>query len=79
VYGQTRTGTVWLGTTRTTQALVSGQYEDIKLEPRALNGVTSYIVVADDEGTGAFTLNDVNRLNNRAQVRGQGSDKANQN
>jgi CARDB/FG-GAP-like repeat len=76
VYGQTSTGTVWLGTARTSQALASGDYEDMKLEPRSLAGVVRYIVVADDDGSGAVTLNDVNRLNNRAAVKGQGSENS---
>lgn len=68
VYGETRTGVTWLGNGKTNEKMASGEYDDVKISVRSLAGVQKLIVVADDDGTGAGTLGEANRVNNRVEL-----------
>lgn len=64
--GDPKTGGVLLGVVKTSQALNSDEYQDISLNLADLSTITILYVVADDDGTGAHTIDDANRANNTA-------------
>lgn len=64
--GDPKTGGVLLGVVKTSQALNSDEYQDVSLNLADLSTITILYVVADDDGTGAHTIDDANRANNTA-------------
>ncbi|AWM80579.1 hypothetical protein DKL61_09560 [Gammaproteobacteria bacterium ESL0073] len=64
--GDPLSGGVLLGVVKTSQALHSNEYQDVSLSLADLSQISILYVVADDDGTGAHSIDDANRANNTA-------------
>jgi hypothetical protein len=68
--GDPANGGLLLGAVKTTQALDSGQFEDVTFnDPDSLSGITNLYAVADDDGSGQHVIpNDFDRSSNTVSL-----------